>query len=113
MSLPEIRTANIDKENVLSVITDIEIKVFDQHQQLQRKVIYQDSDDLWFSVEMYAGVRSFDMADQLHEMQSSQLSISEQTYSLFCTYVKFGEAIQERIDFKVIMQKHSYKTISS
>jgi len=97
----------------LSEITEIEIRVFDQQQQLQRKVIYQDSCDLWFSVEMYAGVRSFDMTDQLHEMQNSQLSISEQTYSLFCTYVKFGEAIQEQIDFKVIMQKQPYKTMSS
>lgn len=84
---------------------NIEIHVFDQNQKLLKKLIPKDASDLCFSFDMFTGVRSFDMTAQLQKMLDQDLNNSEQQYSLFCTYVKFGNAIQEQADFNVSMQR--------
>lgn len=86
-------------------MANIEISIFDQNQKLIKTVIPKDASDLCFSYEMFTGVRSFDMTAQVQEMLEQDLNRCEQQYSLFCTYVKFGNTIQEQADFNVIMQR--------
>jgi len=91
----------------LSSLANIEISIFDDNQKLLKKFIPNDTNDLQFSVEMFTGIRSFDMTGQLEDMLEHGLNYSEQSYSLFCTYVKFGNTIQEQADFNVSLQRRA------
>lgn|GEM_PF-5496686 len=91
----------------MSSLANIEISIFDDNQKLLKKFIPNDTNDLQFSVEMFTGIRSFDMTGQLEDMLEHGLNYSEQSYSLFCTYVKFGNTIQEQADFNVSLQRRA------
>jgi hypothetical protein len=50
---------------------------------------------------MFDGQRCFDIALQIKELQDKNLTENSQEYTLYCTYIKFGETAQEKAHFTV------------
>ncbi len=83
----------------------VEIRIFNQEQKLIKSTIAKTPSDLCFAYDMFSGIRSFDMTAQFTDLIDQKSIENQQNYALFCTYVKFGEAIQERADFTVKMMR--------
>ena len=58
-----------------------------------------------FNYEMFDGNRYFDYSLQVQKLLSSQEMQNSEEYSLYCTFVKFGNSMQERADFTVTITK--------
>jgi len=83
----------------------VEIQIFDAYGHQLKCYTPQTESDLCFHHEMFNGTRYFDLTAQLAELLDQGLNENNQSYSLFCTYVKFGATHQEQADFNVIIRR--------
>lgn len=57
--------------------------------------------------EMLDGVRTLDLTQELQAFINSGAPSDKQNHSLFCSYLKFGDMQQERVDFTVVFKRCS------
>jgi len=86
-------------------MSSIEATIYSASDSVIKRFTLKSPGDLHFHHEMFNGTRHFDLSPQLAELQEQCLSENRQKYSLFCSYVKFGETQQERADFSVLIQR--------
>lgn len=76
---------------------------FDRYYQL----ISEDDTSLF--IDMVDGTKVLDFKDQYVKLLDSDNSSLIQKYSLYQTYVKFGETQQEVITFNVVLEKYRFQ----
>lgn len=80
------------------------ITIYNSADSVMERITCNATSTVTWTYEMFGGIRTLDLTTELKAFLESGAPYDKQQHSLFCTYVKFGEAHQERADFTVVFE---------
>jgi hypothetical protein len=83
----------------------ISITIYNSANSVVEQIKCRAPSTVTWSYEMFDGMRTLDLTTELKLFIESGASYDKQQHALFCTYIKFGEAQQERADFTVVFER--------
>lgn len=83
----------------------ITITIYNSANRVVERIKCRAASSVTWSYEMFDGIRTLDLTTELKLFIESGTPYDKQQHSLFCTYIKFGEAQQERADFTVVFER--------
>ena len=81
------------------------ITIYNSANKVVKRIKCRATSTATWSYEMFDGIRTLDLTTELKLFIDSGASYDKQQHSLFCTYIKYGEAQQERADFTVVFER--------
>ena len=89
---------------IIMLSKPISIAIYNSNNRLLKRFKRKSASSVAWTYDMFNGIRTLDLTQELKRFIDSGLLFEKQPHSLFCTYIKFGETQQERVNFTVIFE---------